>query len=136
MVAEGRNRKHFLLQKMIIWARSASARNRSRRNDEMMQQKAAQHVGIRAMGKWRASLFRERQGERLQMRAQVFALTKQLGTLQTSQMTAAVLTWKQPVVRQRDADLANLRSRLNATSTSESATKRCAESRIRVMRNT
>jgi hypothetical protein len=68
----------------------------------MMQQKAAQHVGIRAMGKWRASSFRERQGERLQMRAQVFALTKQLGTLQTSQMTAAVLTWKQPVVRQRD----------------------------------
>ena len=88
MVAEGR--KHFLLQKMIIWARSASARNRSRRNDEMMQQKAAQHVGIQAMGKWRASSFRERQGERLQMRAQVFRLTKQLGTLQTSQMTAAV----------------------------------------------
>ena len=28
-------------------------------------------------------------------------------------MTAAVLTWKQPVVRQRDADLANLRSRLD-----------------------
>ena len=64
------------------------------------------------MAKWRTSSFREHSGERAMMKAQIFYLSKQLGALHVSQMTAAVLTWKQPVVRQRDADIANLRGRL------------------------
>ena len=99
---------------MIKWAESTSTRNQNRLNDEMMQHKAAQHVGTRAMGKWRSRLVpgasRRAYADE---RAQVFCLTKQLGAMHTSQMTAAVLTWKQPVVRQRDADMANLRSRLD-----------------------
>ena len=65
MVAEGR--KHFLLQKMIRWAESTSTRNQNRLNDEKLQYKAERHVGIRAMGKWRMSSFRERYGERTKM---------------------------------------------------------------------